>query len=154
MTMRRLGVVSIVLSCVRLAAQQQPSPAAGSVQTLPAAPEAYRYNPEGRRDPFVSLLSAGVDSRPTGTRSEGLSGLSANEVSVRGIMQSRGGYVAMVQAPDSHTYLVHTNDRLLDGRVTAITPLELIITQDVNDPLSMVKQREVRKPLRPLEEDK
>lgn len=154
MRVLRLAAVVLLMCSARLAAQETAAPAAGSVQPLQLAPEAYRYTPEGRRDPFVSLLSSGLDSRPTGSRSAGLAGLSANDVSVRGIMQSRGAYVAMVQGPDSHTYLVHTSDRLLDGRVTAITAQELVITQEVNDPLSMVKQREVRKSLRPLEEGK
>ena len=154
MSALRLGILLVVLSSVAVPGEQSTPPATGSVQPTPAAPESYRYNPEGRRDPFISLLSAGVDSGTTGSHGDGLAGLSVNEVSVRGIMQSRGGYVAMVQAPDSHTYLVHANDRLLDGRVTTITAQELVMTQDVNDPLSMVKQREVRKSLRPLEEGK
>lgn len=154
MTLGRCVSALLLVSTLPLSAQQPASPAGGSVQAPAASPESYRYNPDGRRDPFVSLLSSGTDERSSGTRGEGLASLTVSEISLRGIMQSRGGYVAMVQAPDSHTYLVHTNDRFLDGRVTAITAQELVITQDVNDPLSMVKQREVRKPLRPFEEGK
>lgn len=119
-----------------------------------AEAEAYSYNPLGRRDPFLSLLARGSEPRPTGRRGDGLAGLMVGELVVRGIVQSRGGFVAMVQAPDSKTYLVHPNDRLLDGTVRAITAQALIIAQEVNDPLSLVKQREVRKPLRPLDEGK
>ena len=36
----------------------------------------------------------------------------------------------------------------------SITPQGLVIVQDVNDPLSLVKQREVRKLLRSLEDAK
>ena len=69
-------------------------------------------------------------------------------------MQSRGGLVAMVQGPDKKTYIVHQGDHLADGTIKTITPQGLIIIQEVNDPLSLVKQREVRKLLRSLEDAK
>ena len=74
------------------------------------------------------------------------------EISVRGIMQSRGALVAMVQGPDNKTYIVHQGDKLLDGTIKSVTPQGLIVIQEVNDPLSLVKQREVRKLLRSLED--
>jgi Tfp pilus assembly protein PilP len=73
------------------------------------------------------------------------------DVSVRGILQSRGTLVAMIQGPDNKTYIVHQGDKLLDGVIKTITPQGLIVTQEVNDPLSLVKQREVSKLLRSLE---
>jgi len=76
------------------------------------------------------------------------------EISVRGVMQSRGSLVAMIQGPDNKTYLVHQGDKLLDGTIKSVTPQGLIVIQEVNDPLSLVKQREVRKLLRSLEDGK
>jgi hypothetical protein len=49
---------------------------------------------------------------------------------------------------------VHQGDKLLDGAIKSITPQGLIVLQDVNDPLSLVKQREVRKMLRSIESAK
>jgi len=69
-------------------------------------------------------------------------------------MQSRSGLIAMVQGPDNKTYIVHQGDKLLDGSIKTITAQGLIIEQDVNDPLSVVKQREVRRLLRGLEDPK
>jgi hypothetical protein len=60
----------------------------------------------------------------------------------------------MVQGPDSKTYLVHQGDKFLDGTIRTITPQGLVVVQDVHDPLSLVKQREIRKLLRSLEETK
>jgi len=60
----------------------------------------------------------------------------------------------MVQGPDNKTYIVRANDHLLDGTVKAVTPQGLVIMQEVSDPLSLVKQKEVRKMLRGLEEGK
>ena len=80
--------------------------------------------------------------------------MTLGEISVRGIVQSRGALVAMVQGPDNKTYIVHPGDKLLDGTIKTITPQGLIVIQEVNDPLSLVKQREVRKLLRSLEDVK
>jgi hypothetical protein len=41
----------------------------------------------------------------------------------------------------------------MDGTVGAITADAVVFVQQVNDPLSPVKQREIRKPLRPIGED-
>ena len=76
------------------------------------------------------------------------------EISVRGILQSRGMLIAMVQGPDNRTYMLRQGDRLADGAVQAVTAEGLVIMQEVNDPLSLVKQRVVRKPLRSLEDVK
>lgn len=127
----------------------QPAPGA----QVPAA-EPYTYDPAGRRDPFVSLVARGADPLPTGKRSEGLAGLTTAEIMMKGVVQSKGVYVAVVAAPDGRTFIVHVNDRLLDGTVKNITPQGLVIVQEVNDPLSLVKQREVHKGLRASEDPK
>ena len=80
--------------------------------------------------------------------------MTVSEISVRGVMQSRGAVVAMIQGPDNKTYLVHQGDKLLDGTIKTITPQGLVVIQEVNDPLSLVKQREIRKLLRSLEDAK
>jgi len=76
------------------------------------------------------------------------------EISVRGILQSRGMLIAMVQGPDNRTYMLRQGDHLADGAVQAVTAEGRVIMQEVNDPLSLVKQRVVRKPLRSLEDVK
>ena len=80
--------------------------------------------------------------------------MTVGEVSVRGVFQSRGAIIAMIQGPDNKTYIVHQGDRLLDGTIKTINPQGLIVSQEVNDPLSIVKQREVRKVLRSFEDVK
>ena len=119
----------------------------------PAAPAAdYIHDPAGRRDPFLNLLASLGDEAAPRQRPEGPAGLTTAELSVRGIVQSRGALVAMVEGPDRRTYIVRTGDRLLDGTVKAVVPEGLIIVQAVNDPLSLVKEREVRRLLRSLED--
>ena len=54
----------------------------------------------------------------------------------------------MIQGPNTKTFTVRPGDNLLDGTVKAITADSVVFSQDVNDPLSMVKQKEVRKTIR------
>ena len=128
--------------------------AADASKPAPPPAETYTYDPGGRRDPFLSLVGAGSLGGNQGKRGEGAAGMSVAEISVRGVMQSRGKLIAMVMGPDNKTYIVHEGDRLLDGSIKSITPQGLVIEQEVNDPLSVVRQREVRKLLRGLEDAK
>ena len=130
-----------------------PAPADAPKPTPPAG-ETYTYEPAGRRDPFLSLVGAGSLGPNQGRRGEGAAGMTVAEISVRGVLQSRGKLIAMVMGPDNKTYIVHEGDRLLDGSIKSITPQGLVIEQEVNDPLSVVRQREVRKLLRGLEDAK
>lgn len=149
---------SVPPAAAQTAAPKATVPVAAASPAAPAQPaaDAYSYDPKGRRDPFVSLLARGSDSKtlPGGKKGEGLAGLAVGELSVRGVLKSRDGYVALVQAPDNKTYVARVGDRLLDGTIKAITDQGLVIAQEVNDPLSLVKQREVRKGLRALDEGK
>lgn len=132
------------------AAAQAPSPSA------PLAPQGYDYDPQGRRDPFVSLIRRGTDvagSAPA-ARPAGLPGLSTSEVSLRGTIKGRDGFVAMLQGADNKTYLARVGDRLLDGTIRAIAADAVTIRQTVKDPLSLDTEREVRKVLRQPEEAK
>jgi type IV pilus assembly protein PilP len=133
-----------------------PAPAAPPTTTQTPPTPAYSYNPEGRRDPFVSLVARGADGAGarSGKRAEGLAGLMVGEIALKGILQSGTGLLAIVQAPDGKSYVVRPNDRFQDGVVKSITTDALVLLQEVNDPLSLTKQREVRKSLRLLEESK
>jgi len=135
------------------ASEQPPAPANPAPAPPPTPSEGYVYEVAGRRDPFLNLLNAGSDPRVGGGR-EGPAGMMVAEISVRGVMQSRGLLIAAIQGPDNRTYLVRAGDKLLDGVIKALTPEGLIIIQEVNDPLSVVKQREVQKRLPSLEDTK
>ena len=136
-----------------------PAPTAGtaSAPAAPAAagpqlePQGYTYDPQGRRDPFVSLMRRGSDvgrSSAAGLRPVGLAGLETSEVTLKGTIASQGSYVGILQGSDNKTYIVKAGDKLLDGTIRTINPDSMVITQQVTDPLSLEKQREVRKLLR------
>jgi Tfp pilus assembly protein PilP len=125
-------------------------PATGADGASPQDPGGFTYNAEGRRDPFTSLVGQGAGAG-VGARPAGLAGLAVAEVTLRGTMTSRDGIVAMVRGVDQKTYIVRAGDTLLDGVVQSISLDDMVIVQEVNDPLSLESQREVRKFLRQAE---
>ena len=161
-TTARSFIAACVLSAAAIAAAEQPPAAPQPVEpgktkattgtpTPAPAPDPvapYSYDPQGRRDPFVSLLARGSDPGSASTRPAGLPGLLITEVAVKGIVRDRSGFIAMVQGPGTKTFIVHTGDKLMDGTIKAITADTVVFSQDVNDPLSMVKQKEGRKTVR------
>lgn len=160
-TLRSLVIALALMTPGREVFSQAPAtpaattPAPEPAVQLPAPPADYAYDARGRRDPFVSLLKRGTDSgASTGKRADGVNGLQTSEISVRGIVLSRGAWAAMVAGPDGKVYTLRTGDRLIDGTVRTVTAQYLAVVQEVKDPLSPEKQREVRKYLRGGEEVK
>jgi Tfp pilus assembly protein PilP len=98
------------------------------------------------------LIARGVELPSVSERPDGLSGLSVNEVALRGVVLSLGTYLAVLEAPDNKTYIVRPDDLLFDGSVKEITAEFIVFMEDVSDPLSLVTEREVRKGLRDAEE--
>jgi Tfp pilus assembly protein PilP len=154
-----LCAIVIAAAVLPIEAQQQPPAKPAAAQpapppkpdSLPKVEPGYVYEPGGRRDPFISLLGRGEETRPTAQRAPGLAGLLIGEVTVKGVLRDKSGFIAMLQAPDNKTYNVRVGDKLLDGSVKSINQDKVIFSQDVNDPLSLVKQREVPKPVRQVE---
>lgn len=152
------------------AGAQTPSPAPspeGPTATLPSAsdtvksiideelapaPGGYVYSSQGRRDPFVSLLKPiGPDQGPA-KRRPGMEGFLIQEVALKGIVRDRTGYIAILLGTDGKSYFVRNGQRLYDGVVTAIDASSVTFRQEITDPLSTVKSRDVRKTLYPSEE--
>jgi Tfp pilus assembly protein PilP len=156
-----IGVIVALLSVASLFAAQAPVPApvapapapAPAQAGPPASPQGFAYTADGRRDPFISLLRRGTDPQRGGAvRPAGIAGLLVSEITLRGTVASRGGYVAILQGSDGRTYIVREGEKLFDGAVRSITEDTLVLLQQVNDPLSLETQREVRKVLRQTEE--
>jgi Tfp pilus assembly protein PilP len=137
------------------AAPTAEAPAADQKAVTALEPQGFTYQAEGRRDPFVSLLRRGVETRgSTGPKLAGIGGLGVSEVSLRGVLTSEGAFVGILQGVDTKNYIVRVGDRLSDGTIRSISKDAMVILQQVNDPLSLEKQREVRKLLRQTEEAK
>jgi len=120
----------------------------------PTAPEAYHYDPQGRRDPFQSLIGPTPKLQP-GQRPPGVPGLLIDEIKLEGIVKTKQqGLLAMVSGPDNKSYLIHVGDKALDGEVIRITPTSLVFRQEVNDPTRIERFREVVKDLSPESQKK
>jgi Tfp pilus assembly protein PilP len=160
--MRTLLLLTFVAATAETVGAQAPTPpgpatppvqaaASPAREAAPVPAANYAYDATDRRDPFVNLINRGADPRQSagkGARPEGIAGVMVDEVALRGIVQSQGAFVAMISAPNGRTYTVRQGDRLMDGAVRAINGQSVVMMQEVNDPLSLKKQREVRKQLR------
>jgi type IV pilus assembly protein PilP len=137
-----------------------PGPAAPAAATTPATqvpplePQGYDYNPAGRRDPFISLVRRTTPATGTSatSRPTGLGGLSIEQIRMTGVVKGRHGFSAIVKGADNRTYSVKAGDELYDGKVRAVTADAMFLVQNVNDPLSVDKTREVKRLLRPEQE--
>jgi Tfp pilus assembly protein PilP len=145
-----LGTASAQTPAPNPAPETAPAPEKPAGPAPPTPPANYVYAVDARRDPFVALLgtTGKKGGPPIEVRAEGLAGLVTDELSVRGILQSQGRWIAMVAGPAGKVYTVRPGDRLADGTIRGITPQFVVILQQVDDPLSLEKQREVRKFLR------
>jgi Tfp pilus assembly protein PilP len=173
---RVLAIVmaGLLAAAVSLSAQEpQPPPGLETPGETPGEPErppldaeleppgGFTYNPQGRRDPFVSLRRPVAADQGVRTRKQGMEGFMIQEVALRGIVRTQGGgsgvaaqagFIAIFQDPTGKSYFVRTGQRLYDGVITAVDATSVSFRQEVTDPLSPVKTREVKKSLYASEE--
>jgi Tfp pilus assembly protein PilP len=120
----------------------------------PTGGEVYHYDPQGRRDPFQSLIGPAPKLDKSG-RPEGVPGFLIDEMKLQGVVKTRQGLlVAMVGGPDNKGYIIRVGDKTLDGEVIRITPSSVIFRQEVNDPTRIERFREVVKELTPVAQKK
>ena len=114
----------------------------------PTGPESYRYDPQGRRDPFQSLI--GPAPKRSAGQVPGPPGFLIDEIKLQGIVKTRQqGLVAMINGPDNKGYLIKVGDKVADGEVIRITPASVVFRQEVNDPTRIERFREVVKDISP-----
>ena len=130
-------------------------------QELEPAPGGYAYNPQGRRDPFISLVKPVGPQGTKGPRPAGIPGFLIQEVALKGVVKTAGGgmgvaqgagYIAILQGTDGKSYFVNVGQRLFDGVIVTIDATSVSFRQEVTDPLSPVRSRDVRKTRYPTEE--
>ena len=170
-----LAVVLLLMAAAAIAQTETPAagqgaPAAGEAQapageaqpeTAEPVPEGieitegtgFRYEARGRRDPFVSL-ALGIDVLSPDVRPPGLGGMLIQEVSLRGIVKTVDGYIAMIQGTDNKSYFARSGERLYDGNIQSIDDVGVVFRQEINDPLRIEKFQTVEKTLHPVEEGK
>jgi Tfp pilus assembly protein PilP len=114
----------------------------------PTTTDTYRYDPQGRRDPFRSLIGPSPQ-REQGERPAGVPGFLIDELKLQGVFRTRQGLTAMINGPDNKGYTIRVGDKVLDGEVIRITATSVVFRQEVNDPTRIERYREVVKDLAP-----
>ena len=113
----------------------------------------FQYESRGRRDPFVSL-ALGFNMSGLAPRPPGLNGMLIQEISLRGIVKTQDGYIAMIQGTDNKSYFARVGERLYDGHIQRIEDQKVVFRQEINDPLRIENLQEVEKTLHPVEEQR
>jgi hypothetical protein len=107
----------------------------------PAASEK-KYNPNGRRDPFLSP----VVNRGGGSGcSTGKKCLEIGAISLQGIVRSDTGFIAVVSNGLNKAYFLRENDPVFNGYVVKITGDSIVFQETLQDRLGKTFTREVVK---------
>ena len=97
-----------------------------------SVPQGFRYDPRGRRDPFVNPVPKPTAPPPEVPviRPDGLPGVLVAEAKVAGIVTSReaGMTKAVLNAPGRKTYFAIKGDSLFDGVIKDIRPDAVVFT--------------------------
>ena len=160
--MHRLLIPIYVLTiglCLLLDAQAQATPQ----QTKPAVeeepppvlsvPPEYRYDPRGRRDPFVNPIPKPVPEEPPVPviRPPGLKGVLLNEANVIGIVTSKEPTmnVAIIAAPGGRTYFATRRDTLFDALIKEIQVDSVVFTLKPPGQAADAPPRDIVRKVRP-----
>ena len=114
----------------------------------PTTTDTYRYDPQGRRDPFRSLIGPTPKLEP-GQRPAGVPGFLIDEMRLQGVVRTPQGLSAMMSGPDNKGHLIRVGQKTFDGEVIRITQNSVVFRQEVNDPTRIERYREVVKELNP-----
>ncbi len=154
--MRRTLILCLVLGGVAgfaLAAQEEkpaaaaPQPAASLVENLPGP--TFSYDPEGRRDPFKNLMAGrDVKEKPG---SGGLSQLAIGDMTLIGIVKSKGRLTAIVSGPQGFPHFVKAGDRFADGYVFSIQETQAVFRVTSEKGIPLMRPKDIVKEINPEE---
>lgn len=122
-------------------------------QELDPPHNGFVYQPAGRRDPFVSLAKPITREDVKGPVVAGLGGFLLQETALKGVVKNNDGWIAVLEGPDKKGYFVRNGQRLLDGVITAIDAGGITFRQEITDPLSPAKSRDIRRLLNSSQEE-
>ena len=107
------------------------------------------YDPQGRRDPFVSPAEAMAFEQLGQCEGEGSECWLISEIALAGVLGRRGGSVALVIGPDGYGATLRAGDKLYDGEVLTVNHVAgtVVFRQKVNDPTRIKPYRDIEKKL-------
>jgi Tfp pilus assembly protein PilP len=120
---------------------EQPASAA---QTASAeeAKKAFR----GKRDPFVSpIVEASRNKTTVQGCATGKRCLVIDQIVLKGIIQMKGGNIALVENTSKRPYVLHEKDSVFNGLVEKITGDSIVFRESVTDLLGHTSSKEVVK---------
>ncbi len=101
-----------------------------------------KYAANGRRDPFISpvVSHAGGSGCSTGKKC-----LEIGTISLRGVVRSENGFIAVVSNGMNKAYFLRENDPVFSGYVVKITNDSIVFQETLQDRLGKTFTREVTK---------
>jgi Tfp pilus assembly protein PilP len=111
----------------------------------PAAEKEAAIKTAGRRDPFVSPLRLQEAKAQSAVCATGVRCLIIDQVTLKGIVKTQQGMIAMVENPARKQYNLRERDSVFNGQVMKITGDTLIFRENITDSLGHQSTREVVK---------
>lgn len=99
-----------------------------------------------KRDPFISPVVSRMSGSGSGC-SSGKRCLSVDSISLRGIVKSQDGMIAVVVNAANKAYFLRENDPIFNGFVARITGDSMVLRESVQDVLGRKTTRDVVKKL-------
>jgi Tfp pilus assembly protein PilP len=149
MNAKRLLAMLLLMACgawMQASAAQKPAPSApAKAKKEPAArPATAGKSAAGKRDPFVSL--AVVRAQQIGaTCGTGKRCLVIDQISLKGVVKTPNGMIAMVENTAKKAYFLRENDPVFNGYVLKITGDSVIFKENTTDNQGRTQTRDVVK---------
>jgi type IV pilus assembly protein PilP len=109
----------------------------------------YTYEPRGRRDPFMSLITPTKDKVRKKTANP-IENFDVDEIKLIAIVWDKQGYYAMITLPDGKSYTIRKGITLglYGGKVEDITKDSVLIREQVKDYRGQLKTKDSQLKLR------
>jgi len=108
----------------------------------PAAEKEAPVKTSGRRDPFVSPLRLQESKAQATVCTTGVRCLIIDQVTLKGIVKTQQGMIAMVENPAKKQYNLREKDPVFNGQVMKITGDSLIFRENITDSMGPQSTRE------------
>jgi len=105
--------------------------------------------PQGRRDPFITLVGKQTGAGPALNLPPGKGGLQVSTLILQGIVSGPNGMIAVVANPQKSVYFLRVGDELFDGRVEKIEISGVLFHEVGKDAFGKPVEREVTRKLNP-----
>jgi Tfp pilus assembly protein PilP len=134
----------------KAAGESAAKPDSEKAEKTPAEKPAGDKAAASKRDPFDALLNkAQANNGPTENLPPGKAGLLVGSLKIDGIVNGKGGMIAIVSNPQQRVYFLREGDKLYDGAVEHITLEAISFNETGKDAFGKPLERQVTKRLYP-----